>query len=84
MEIVTDMTVKEFVEKYCKPERLHGRDNWFKNCVYSDEVIKSSQEQYDKIGKCFIDQHSSITGDIVILFKDSTLPEPKYEQLELL
>ena len=52
------MTVREFVEKFQKHERLHGRGDDYAECV-----IASSEDQFRLHGYTIISRHESITGE---------------------
>ncbi len=70
MKIITNMTPKEFAEKYYKTNKLHGRDNWYKEFLYSDIIIKGLEQKFKIEGECGISRHESILDEYTILKGD--------------
>jgi len=57
-------SVEDFLNKYYKHDRFRGRGE-----EYTDVLIKSYQEEFDRRGFTFISQHDSNTGRMVAFCK---------------
>ena len=53
-------SVSDFLERYYKPDRYHGRGE-----SYAQSLLESYEQEFAKHGFCFISYHDSVTGRIV-------------------
>lgn len=58
-------SIEDFMLRYYRPERYHGRDDWFKDVVYSDVLLASHRKHLEERGWDIISLHDSVTGKVV-------------------
>jgi len=64
--VVQAESVENFLDKYYKYDRFRGRGE-----EYTNILLKSYQEEYDRRGFTFISQYESNTGRIISFIKES-------------
>jgi len=62
--------VADFLERYYRPERYHGRGE-----EYAAELRQSYEKEYQEQGYCFISRHDSVTGRTVSFFGPPEEPQ---------
>jgi len=58
------LSVEDFLERYYKPQRYHGR-----GAEYAAELLKDYKRKFEKNGFVFISHHDSVTGRVVSYFR---------------
>ena len=56
-------SVKDFLEKYYKPDRYHGRGE-----DYAASLLASHEVHFERYGYDVISRHDSVTGKVVAYF----------------
>lgn len=72
-DAVTDVnSVTEFLARYYKPDRYHGRDR--ETPGYSAGLLASHEADYQRHGFDIISRHDSVTGKVVAYFGPGIQP----------
>lgn len=60
---VTAESVEDFLERYYKPDRYHGRGE-----EYAAVLLASHQADFEQHGYDIISHHDSVTGQVVAFY----------------
>jgi len=53
-------SVRDFLERFYKPERFHGR-----GAAYAEGLIRSYEDEVREQGYTFISRHDCVSGELV-------------------
>ena len=60
MKIVEAESVKDYLDRFYKPDRYTGRGT-----VYAEGLLKSYEEEYIKRGFIYTSRHDNVTGSSI-------------------